>query len=110
MLQHKPTVNQVVTIKLVSGEEVIGYYVKSTLTETVLRKPVVPVPTPDGKIGLAPYIMSSDYLQTGSGELEFSNQAIITTTPTSPAFAEVFAKQVSGIDLSAGNSSGLISV
>ena len=110
MLQQQHTVNEVVTIKLVSGEEVIGYFVKANTTDTVLRKPVVPVPTPDGKIGLAPYIMSSDYLQTGSGELGFSKQSIITTTPTSPAFTDVYIKQVSGIDLSTGNSGGLISV
>jgi hypothetical protein len=110
MLQQTHATHDVVTIKLVSGEEVIGYFVSSTTNDIILRKPVVPVPTADGKVGLAPYIMSSDYLQTGSGELGFNRQAVITITPTSQAFKTVYVAQVSGIDLPPNKPSGLISV
>lgn len=100
--------NDVVTIKLVSGEEIVGYFVSDDSKTIILRKPVVPVPTGQGQIGLAPYLMSSDYLQTGNGEIPFNNQAIITVVTTSGAFTKAFIQQVSGIDLSAAAKSGLI--
>lgn len=98
--------NDVVTIKLTSGEEVIGYFVRDDMSGITLRKPIVPVPTSSGSIGLAPYLMSSSYLQDGT-EMTFSSHAVITRMETSKQFAEAFIQQVSGLDL-APSSPGLI--
>ena len=107
MLQsHK--VNDVVTIKLLSGEEVIGYFVKEDDKEITLRKPVVPVPTGQGAMGLAPFVMSSDYLNGGNPEISFRATTVITTVPTSKQFADAFTAQVSGLDMSASSTPGLI--
>ena len=59
-------------------------------------------------MGLAPYIMSSDYLNTGNGELGFSKGTIITSTLTSKQFSDAYTQQVSGIDLSGQQQPGLI--
>ncbi len=101
-------VNDVVTIKLVSGEEVIGYYVSEDDAGIVLRKPVVPVPTGQGQIGLAPFIMSSDYLTGGNPEIKFNKLAVITTVNTTKQFKDAYTAQVSGLDLSPGKKPGLI--
>lgn len=101
-------VNDVVTAKLVSGEEVIGYYVNEDTNNVYLRKPVVPVPTGQGSMGLAPYIMSSDYLNEGTGELPFNRATVITVTSTSKQFKDAYTQQVSGLDLSATANPGLI--
>jgi len=108
MLKKIFKANDVVTIKLVSGEEVIGYYVSQDADEIILRKPVVPVATAEGKMLLAPYIMSSDYLREQGGELPFSKMATVTTVVTSKSFRDVYVSQVSGFDPSIGSSSGLI--
>jgi hypothetical protein len=109
MLTTTYTTAQVITLKLASGEEIIGYYAKEDMGSITLRKPVVPVPTNDGaSVGLAPYIMSSNYLHESGGELNFNKQAIITTTPTNKAFADVYVQQVSGIDVRQNNRPGLI--
>lgn len=92
--------NDVVTIKLVSGEEVIGYYVGEDAEGVTLRKPVVPVPTGQGSVGLAPFIMSSDYLQGGNPEIKFNKTTVITTVRTHKQFSDAYTQQVSGIDLS----------
>ena len=109
MLEKSHNQYDIVTLKLTSGEEVIGYFVSNHASGITLRKPVVPVPTADGTgMMLAPYLMSSDYLQTGDGELKFNNTTIITSTTTGTAFAQVYIQQVSGIDTSASDKPGLI--
>lgn len=108
MLVSKINKNDVVTIKLVSGEEVIGYYESEDDNNVMLRKPVVPVPTGNQSMGLAPYIMSSDYLTAGNGVVPFNRSSITTTLSTSKQFRDVYVQQVSGIDLSGGKTSGLI--
>jgi hypothetical protein len=101
-------VNDVITIKLVSGEEVIGYYVSDDANNIVLRKPVVPVPTGQGQIGLAPYIMSSDYLTGGNPEISFNKLTVITEVSTTKQFKDAYTAQVSGLDLSPASKPGLI--
>jgi hypothetical protein len=106
LVTHK--VNDVITIKLVSGEEVIGYYVSDDDAGIVLRKPVVPVPTGQGQIGLAPFIMSSDYLTGGNAEIKFNKQAVITAVGTNKQFKDAYTQQVSGLDLSPSSKPGFI--
>lgn len=108
MLQTKHNKNDVVTIKLVSGEEVIGYYVSEDMGGITLRKPVVPVPTAEGTMGLAPYIMSSNYLREASGEITFNKATVIATVSTEEQFKNAFTQQVSGLDLAPGSASKLI--
>jgi hypothetical protein len=107
MLQSPPQpISGVYTVKLVTGEEVIGYLVSNDKDGITLRKPVVPVQMDDGW-GLAPYLMTSDYLNNGKGELSFTPSSIITSDNTGTGFAAMYMQQVSGIDLSPSNS-GLI--
>lgn len=108
MLQtHKA--NDVVTVKLVSGEEVIGYYVAEDAEGITLRKPVVPVPTGQQSMGLAPFVMSSDYLQPGGNpEIRFNKTTVITTVKTQKQFTDAYTQQVSGLDMSASKTPGLI--
>jgi hypothetical protein len=107
MLQSTQKPNEVYTVKLVTGEEVIGYLVSDAKDGITLRKPVVPVQMDDGW-GLAPYLMTSDYLHSGKGELNFAPSAIITSDLTGTGFATMYMQQVSGIDMSANSKPGLI--
>ena len=108
MLKVKHETNDVITIKIMSGEEIIGYYHDSTPTTLTLRRPMVPVATGEGTVGLAPYIMSSNYLHEGDGLIPFNLHSIITQVPTSDQFANVYTQMASGIDMSASKKSGLI--
>jgi len=108
MLQTKHKANDVVTLKLVSGEEVIGYYVSEDMGGVTLRKPVVPVPTAEGNMALAPYIMSSNYLREADGQVIFNKQTVITVLATDEQFKNAFTQQVSGLDLAPGTASKLI--
>lgn len=99
MIKKKFKENEVITLKLTTGEEIIGHYVSQDTSQIILRKPLVPVPVNEGSIGLAPYIMSSNYLTTGSNEIPFAKASIITMLPTSKEFADTYAMQVGGIEV-----------
>jgi len=109
MLKTKHQPNTVVTAKLVSGEEVIGYFVEDNDNELTLRKPVVPVPMEQG-IGLAPFVMSSNYLHDANDNISFNKVTVISVMKTSDQFRDVYMKQTSGFDFSAGQNTnpGLI--
>lgn len=108
MIQSKSkiNVNDVVTVKLVTGEEIIGYYVDSDITSDItLRKPISLVATGQG-VGMAPFLMTSDYLTSGT-ELTFNGDTVVVVTKTNKEFSDAYTNQVSGLDL--GNKSpGLI--
>jgi hypothetical protein len=101
--------HDVITIKLTSGEEVIGYFVSKDADEIILRKPVVPVPTGDGNgMALAPFLMSSDYMTAGSGKVPFNRATVITDMLTNDGFKNAYIQTVSSVDLSASTKPGLI--
>jgi hypothetical protein len=95
LLTHKQ--DDVVTIKLVSGEEIIGQFVINTGDGITLKKPLVPVPTGKGSIGLAPYIMSSDYLVGGDPDILFNNSTIISVVKTSAQFRDSYLQQTGNV-------------
>jgi len=105
MLQTKIKTNDVVTIKLVSGEEVIGRFVQEDTTSITLRKPVVPVPAGQQSMGLAPFVMSCDYLHSDTNnEIKFNKDTmIISPMLTNKQFADAYLQQTGGLDLSTSN-------
>lgn len=88
--------NDVISIKLTTGEEVIGYFVMSDSTCVVLRKPLVPVSTGQGQLALAPYLMTSDYMSKGSN-ITFAAHTVVTSDHTNKQIADAYTQQVSGI-------------
>jgi len=109
LITKKYNKNDVVTIKLATGEEVVGYYCGHDDDSITLRKPVTPVPTQEGRMALAPFLMSSDYMQNNE-ELDFNTNTVVVASKTNQAFADAYTQQVSGLDLSpaAGGKPGLI--
>lgn len=100
--------NEVITLKLSTGEEVLGYYVDSDADQITLRKPVTLVVTSnEGGVALAPFIMTSDYIKDNT-KLKFYKTGIIVDLKAGEDFTNAYTKQMSGIDLSAETKPGLI--
>jgi len=104
--------NDVVTVKLVSGEEVIGYYESENSNSITIRKPLVPVPASENSMVLAPFIMSSEG-SVGKENLivEINKQTVVTVLKTNQKFVSEYQRLVSGLQVNGGNnaaSSGLI--
>ena len=88
--------NDVITVKLVSGEEVIGYFVESNADGVTLRKPLVPVDAGQGQMALAPFLMTGNYMRAGTN-LTFNRVAVVTQDHTVEQIADAYAQQVSGL-------------
>ena len=107
MLQTKYKANDVISLKLVTGEEVIGYYVRTTGDgEIIMRKPTTIVPTDTG-LAFAPFMMTSDYLKDNT-EMPFNVRNIIINTPSSKSFADAYMQQFSGLDMTTESKPKLI--
>lgn len=85
-------VNDVVTIKLVSGDEVIGRYQETDTGKIALKKPVTFMMGQQG-IGLVPYAFSAPDDVT----LEFSLQFIVVDFKTDKTVADQYLKQTTGL-------------
>lgn len=94
MLLNK-SLNQgdVVTFKMVSGEEVIARYQSETLTEYQVAKPITLTPTPNGSIGMIPTVFSSDL----NSNINLNKSAITATVLTKKEFADEYTKATSSI-------------
>lgn len=97
MLQEsKHSKNDVVTVKLLSGEELIGYFVEETDKGVTLRKPVVPIATGEQSMGLAPFIMSAD-TPMEAAPLTLRSHSVSAVVSTSAAFKKAYVQQMSGL-------------
>jgi hypothetical protein len=92
LFEKKYGEGDVVTLKIVSGEEVIGRFVKEDMMSITLSKPLTIGMTPKGP-GMAPVLMTVDPDAT----LSFNKQAIIIVTPCYKEIADQYVYQTTGI-------------
>lgn len=94
MLLNKPyAVNDVITIKLTNGEEIIARYNSETLTEYIISKPVSLTQTQAGNIGLMPTVFSADL----NSNMNLLKTVVAMVTHTSKKFADEYIRATSGI-------------
>lgn len=85
--------NDVVSIKLTSGEELLAKYISETETTYELNKPVVLAQGANG-VMLAPYIMTAEKTET----ISFLKTAVVTAPTRSQAnIATSYSELTSGI-------------
>lgn len=87
--------NDVVTMKLTSGEELIARYMEETDTTYVITKPVSLVPTPQGSLGMVPALFSAE-LTTGS-KINLQKSAVSMHTHCRKDVADEYTRGTSGI-------------
>ena len=104
MLKTAHKENDVVSLKLSTGEEIVGYFISSDGIEVVIRKPLSLIATQEGA-GFAPFMITSD---TMASTVSFSKSNIVTMMATASHFADPYTKQMSGLDMSESKKSGLI--
>jgi hypothetical protein len=94
MLIEKPyAINDVVSIKLSSGEEVIGKLLEETPETVTLSKPLMLAQTAKG-MGLAPYMFTVD---PEKAQLKFNEKNIITVTKTMETMAKQYIQSTTGL-------------
>ena len=94
MLLQKPlTTNDVVSIKLVSGEELIARFQSESDTHLVVSK-VSAVGANQNGMGLMPWIVSAN-----TDELKLNKQTVVAYAPTEKEIASKFTEMTSSIKL-----------
>lgn len=95
MLIAKPIEkNDVVTIKLMNGEEVLGRFEGENDDELVVSRASVVAANPDGKMGLVPWLMSAS-----PEKISINKSTVVAYLPTVEEIAKVFAEATSSIQV-----------
>lgn len=85
----------VMTLKLVSGEEIVGSFVKEDDKKITLRKPLMAALTQQGPT-LTPFIFTVDVMGD-TPELSFDKTHVLVATTTFKPFADAYRQATSGI-------------
>lgn len=95
MLIAKPIEkNDVVTIKLMNGEEVLGRFESENDDELIVSRASVVAANPDGKMGLVPWLMSAS-----PEKISINKNTVVAYLPTVEEIAKVFAEATSSIQV-----------
>lgn len=94
MLLEKPLqANDVISIKLLTGEEMIARFQSETETELVVTKASVIAANPNG-MGLLPWMLSAS-----PREIKLNKQTVITFAKTEKEIADKFTEMTSEIKM-----------
>ena len=85
--------NQIVSIKLVSSEEILAKVIEDQETHITVSKPVILMQNPGGGISAIPFVATGDKNDT----VNLSKQHVLAITLTAPAFSTQYIKVTSSI-------------
>ena len=95
MLITKPIqLNDIVSIKMVSGEEVLAKVTEMTDSSVTVSNPLILTQTSSGGIAAIPFVVTTDK----TDGIVFSRSHIITMLLTSKTFTDQFIKITTGIE------------
>jgi hypothetical protein len=97
MLLDVRKTGDVVALKLMSGEEVIGSFQSDSDGTITLRKPLAMAMTAQGP-ALAPWIASADIDKTSN--FEINKDHVVTMVPAHKPIADAYTQATTGIDMS----------
>lgn len=92
LLEQSYKINDVVTIKLASGEELIGKLLEETDTFIKLKTPLTLVASQQG-LGLQQFLFTGD----PEGTIKIGQNAITVMTKTVDNFAKLYIERTTGL-------------
>ena len=97
--KHKFAVGDIVTIKLISGDEIMGKFIEDAMGSITLDRPVMLAMTQKGP-AMSPVLMTVN----PDAKLTFNSSAIITMVETDQEIGKQYVFQTTGIQpVSAGS-------
>jgi hypothetical protein len=91
MLKERYKINDVVSVKLASGEELVARFVDDEGGALIIRKPVTIVPHGEG-MGFAPFMFT-----TQEDEFTINTNSVMSIVNTAPELAKQYLETTSGI-------------
>ncbi len=106
LIEKKVEVGDIVSLKLFSGEEIIGKLKVTTSSGLMISKPlvvgVVAIPAPDGTmqhaLQLSPFMFGLDE----TSDVDFPYTSLITYVKTREGMKQSYIKETSGIEVPKG--------
>lgn len=95
LIPKKYSPNDIISIKLVTGEEVLAKFIEDTFTEILVAKPVILAQSPSGGIAAVPFMVTVER----TTDLSFSKAQIISVAHTSKSFADQYIKITTGLQV-----------
>jgi hypothetical protein len=94
LLNKSYTQGDVITFKLVNGEEVIARYQGETMAEYIITKPVTLTPTPQGSLGMLPSMFS---VELNTVNINLQRNAVAMSALTRKEVSDEYTRGTSGI-------------
>jgi small nuclear ribonucleoprotein (snRNP)-like protein len=91
--------NDIVSLKLTSGEEMVARLEAETETEITIVKPYMLIANPDGQVGLAPFM----FTVTPDAKFKLKINNVICIVKTAKDAADMYIKQSTGIAIATGS-------
>jgi hypothetical protein len=95
MLVQKPIAkNDIITIKLTTGEELIAKFIEESETELVVERATTMAANPQGGLGLVPWMMSAM-----PDKISLNKSTVLAYTQTVKEIADKFVEATTNIQL-----------
>jgi len=95
MLVQKPIAkNDIITIKLTTGEELIAKFIEDSDTELVVERATTMAANPQGGLGLVPWMMSAM-----PDKISLNKSTVLAYTQTVKEIADKFVEATTNIQL-----------
>ena len=95
MLVQKPIAkNDIITIKLTTGEELIAKFIEESETELVVERATTMAANPQGGLGLVPWMMSAM-----PEKISLNKSTVLAYTQTVKEIADKFVEATTNIQL-----------
>jgi hypothetical protein len=105
LLKTQPNKYDIVSVKLTSGEEIVGGFVEFD-DNLVIRKPLALAMTQQGP-SLQPYFMTGDTIHDVK-EVEFNKNLVVSMIKTHSPFADAYTQATSEVKTAPASQSKLI--
>lgn len=93
--------NEILSMKLITGEEIITKFIEDTGLFYKVHKPLVLSVTPQG-VAMTPFLFTADI----EGSIDIPKNAVIAATPTEKSTAGQYIKGTTGIVPASASSLG----
>ena len=87
--------NDIVSLKLTSGEEMVARLEAETETEITIVKPYMLIANPDGQVGLAPFM----FTVTPDAKFKLKINNVICIVKSAKDASDMYVKQSTGIQI-----------
>jgi hypothetical protein len=94
MLLNKPfNVNDIISFRLTTGEEIVARYSSESLTDYIINKPASLTQTPQGNIALMPTLFSAEL----NSSVTLQKKVVAMVTLTNKKFSDEYTRATSSI-------------